>query len=479
MPSKTQIDDHLAASYLNHFVAQAWKILEPATPFIANWHTDAICDHLTALLYGDISDLLINIPPRFTKSLIVSVMFPAFSWLDFPWMRFLASSYSDNLATRDSVKCRRIIQSPWYWRLWHERNKDQKDSAKREFYLVDDQNQKTRFENVHTGYRLATTVRGTNTGEGGNMILVDDPNNVKKAESDVDRNETNTWWKEVMSTRGDNYKKTGRAVIQQRTHENDLTGFILAEDLGYEHLCLPMEYEKKYHCVTSIFEDPRTEEGELLCEERFDREDVDKLKKTLGPYAAAGQLQQTPHPRGGGMFEENNFKKVNRPSARIVSSVRYWDKAGTEGGGAFTVGTLMHKLADGSCCIADIVRRQHASSKREALIKSTAEIDGVGVTIWMEQEPGSSGKDSVESSIKGLIGYTAKADRVTGSKVVRAEPYASQVEAKNVEVLVKDWTRDFINEHKSFPVGKYKDQVDATSGAFAKLFAKKKRSGVW
>jgi predicted phage terminase large subunit-like protein len=190
---------------------------------------------------------------------------------------------------------------------------------------------------------------------------------------------------------------------------------------------------------------------------------------TAGSWEAL--YQQNPIVVGGGLFPIARFSiSPHAPlPADIVGSVRYWDKAGTAGGGAYTVGTLMHKLRNGRFCVADVVRGQYGALEREQRIKQTAEADGKRVQVWVEQEPGSGGKESAERTIAMLAGWTVAADKVTGDKETRAEPYAAQVQGGNVYLVQGDWIRPFLSEHEQFPSGTYKDQVDATAGAFAKL----------
>lgn len=257
---------------------------------------------------GHIRDLLINMPPRHMKSIAVSVMWPVWEWLTFPERRWLFASYAATLSTRDSLKCRRLIESPWF-----------QSNFGHVFQLTGDQNAKTRFDNDKTGYRLATSVGGTGTGEGGDRIVVDDPHNVNEADSDAVRESTISWWDETMSTRGNDPKTVARVIVMQRVHENDLSGHVLRKG-GYEHLCLPAEYERtrpvfidgKFretptkNIQTSIgYKDPRTEEGELLWPNRFGPVELAKLKLSLGSYGTAGQLQQRPTPRGGGILKSS------------------------------------------------------------------------------------------------------------------------------------------------------------------------------
>jgi predicted phage terminase large subunit-like protein len=460
---------------------ESWHVLEPATPFIDNWHIDAIVEHLEACSRSEIRNLVINMPPRCQKSLLTGVFWFAWTWTWQPSSRWLCSSYAANLSTRDSVKARRLISSPWY-----------QANFRRVFQLAGDQNLKTAFENDQTGSRLSTSVGGMGTGAGADILLVDDPHNVQQAESEAVREGTVEWWLETMSTRGNNPETTVKVVVMQRVHEKDLTGVILSRELGYEHLCLPMRYEapdagspKK---ITSIgFEDPRHEEGELLWPTRFNESSVQELEKQLGSYGTAGQLQQRPAPRAGGMFKKEWFRVVPiLPRTRLDAEgkeqaigytfVRYWDKAGTEGAGAYTAGVLMARADDGRIFVLNVVRGQWSAGSREAKIRATAESDKAQygrVTIWVEQEPGSGGKESGEATLRTtLSGFSAHLDRVTGEKEIRAEPYATACEALNVWLVEGDWNDEYIAEHGRFPKG-LKDQVDASSGAYNRLQSKR------
>ena len=257
------------------FVIQAWHILEPGTPFVGGIDVDAICSHLQAVTDGRIPNLIINVPPRHAKSLLTAVFWPAWVWIDHPESRWLFSSYREDLATRDSVKCRRLIESPWYQQRWGDR-----------YQMVEDQNQKHRFENNRTGYRVVVPMSG-GTGEGGDYVVVDDPHSVEQAESDAARIAAIDWWNGTMSTRLNDHSNGHKIVIQQRLHELDLTGDLLMRG-GYEHLCLPAEFEPDRRCRTSIWTDPRTTPGELLCPRRFDNAALDSLKATLGEPPLCG-----------------------------------------------------------------------------------------------------------------------------------------------------------------------------------------------
>lgn len=283
--------------------------MEPATPYVHGWHIDAICEHLEAVTRHEIRNLIINIPPRHMKSLAVSVFWPMWVWASAPATRWLFASYAESLAIRDSLKCRRLIQSPWYQEHFGD-----------VFKLAGDQNQKTRFENDKTGYRVAVGVGGSATGEGGDFIVVDDPIKAADADSDAMRDAANAWWSETMSTRGNDPRTVGKVVIMQRLHQNDLTGYLLENmehgGAQYVHLCLPAEYEPRPYNGPLTWRDPRGQIGELLWPERFDAESLASLKRELGSERAiAGQLQQRPAPAGGAIFLEAWWIDRNRYDA--------------------------------------------------------------------------------------------------------------------------------------------------------------------
>jgi predicted phage terminase large subunit-like protein len=465
LPTCKQVDDQLAKTCLREFIEQAWRVVEPRS-FVPGWHIDLICDHLEAVFKGEIKRLLINIPPRHMKSLSVSVLWPAWCWLSDPGIRFLAASYAHSLSIRDSVKCRRLVQSEFYARL---RRKFQPD-----FLLTGDVNNKIRFENNMGGVRIAASVEGALTGEGGDIIIVDDPHNVVEGESATQRQAVLEWWDYSMSTRLNNQKTGAYVVIMQRVHEDDLTGHLLAQSRGHwEHLCLPARYEGRKLVSTSLKkEDQRNEINQPLWPAQFGDAELLDLESQLGSYGSAGQLQQRPSPREGGMFRVRNLlrnRMLEIDKRMISSSIRYWDKAGSAGAGCYSAGVLIHELTDHTFLVADVVAGQWGALEREERIKATASMDGRSVRIWIEQEPGSGGKESAESTIRNLAGYIVKADRVTGDKVSRAEPFAAQVESGNVFVMDRPWTKDYIDELELFPNGKYKDKADASAGAFNKL----------
>jgi predicted phage terminase large subunit-like protein len=293
---KKERDRRLAESSLYEFFKQAWPVVEPGTEFTPSWHIKTICEHLEAITRGDIKRLLINIPPRHTKSTLVSVTWPMWEWLKVPEEKYLCASYSGVLSIRDNLKARRLVQSNWYQENWKDR-----------FQLSGDQNSKQRFENDHTGYRIATSVGGSATGEGGTRLICDDPHSAMEAQSDALRETAIDWFDSTWSTRLNNPKTNVMVVIMQRLHEDDVTGHIVDDIKGWEHLLIPAEYDGVRRKTKLGYYDPRKTKGELICPERFGRKEIENLKILLGIYGASAQLQQDPTPPDGGILKTSFF----------------------------------------------------------------------------------------------------------------------------------------------------------------------------
>jgi predicted phage terminase large subunit-like protein len=295
-PDLAEVEAELFRRSLRDFINGAWQVVEPATVYCHNWHVDIICEYLTAISNGEIRNLIVNIPPRCMKSLMVSVFFPTWMWTHHPSKRFLTASYSSEYAIRDAVKSRDILESPWYQARWGDM-----------FKMSSSQNTKGRYQNNKTGHRIAVGVQGGATGEGGDIIIADDPLKAGDATSDLSREEANTWWDKTMSTRGNDPKTVSRIVVMQRLHEDDLTGHLVEKmrEEGaeqYEHLVLPMRYEPNRFYSSIGLKDPRTEPGDLLWPERIPDIEVKKQEVSLG-NDAPGQFQQRPVEPGGSIYQ--------------------------------------------------------------------------------------------------------------------------------------------------------------------------------
>jgi predicted phage terminase large subunit-like protein len=294
------------AKSLYAFIQHCWPIMEPSMPFAGNWHIQFICEHLEAITNGVqyedgsyYNRLLVNIPPGCMKSLLVNCFWPLHEWgpKNLPHMRYICASHSQDIAIRDGLRMRRVVESRWYQKLWPH------------VQLTADQNQKTRFENTASGWRMAAAA-GSITGHRADRIVIDDPISMKDSMSAQIKETTNTWLSEAVPTRLSSPEKSAILMIMQRLAEDDPSGYVLdnwADD--WDHICLPMRYESARSFPTKLgFEDPRTVEGQLLFPDRFPSDVVDRDEKAMGVWATAGQHQQAPSPRGGGILPRTAWK---------------------------------------------------------------------------------------------------------------------------------------------------------------------------
>jgi predicted phage terminase large subunit-like protein len=322
---------------LMYFVRYFWDILEPNREFVNGWALEAMALHLEAVSFGRITRLLINVPPGSMKSLLVNVFWPAWEWATInPGLRYISFSYSSLLTERDNQRFLDLMESREFQAMYgHKFNIRGKGV--------------TKVSNDRHGWKFASSVRGTGTGERGDRVLLDDPHNIKEGESQVIREETVRWFREAMSNRLNHMTKSVIIVIMQRVHEDDVSGTILSEGLPYDHLGIPLFYEPGRFGPTSIgWLDPRAEDGENYWPERVPPQAVEEIL-LMGEFAVAAQYQQRPEPRGGGIFRREwwniwepldgkypNFdvligscdpaytqKEGNDPSAFVVLGVNY------------------------------------------------------------------------------------------------------------------------------------------------------------
>jgi predicted phage terminase large subunit-like protein len=456
-PELEDIKRELCERSLYRFAREAWHVLEPGRPFVEGKHLKVICQRLEAVSAGYIRKLVINVPPRHTKTLIVSVIWPAWNWLRDPTKRYLCASYDLGLSLEHAMKMRRLIESPWFQERWSER-----------FKMTGDQDAKKYFENDKTGYRISTSVDAGTTGKGADVVIVDDPHNVRQAESDAKRAAVIEWWTQAISTRGNDPKTVAYVIVMQRVHEEDLAGYVLDNEEDWQLLCFPARFDGERREDALGPYDWRTEEGELLWPERFGPREVDELARNLGPWGEAAQLQQRPVAKGGGLFQRAWFE-VGDVAPAVLEVVRFWDRAATENDGDWTVGLLLGRTPEGVWYVLDVIRFQGGPEQVEATIKQTAALDGPEVPVDLELQPGSAGKTEEASYYKAMPGFVLRFHSPSGSKVVRAAPIAGQAKAGNVKVLRRDWTPGFLAEVEKFPRAKFDDQVDAFSGAYAAM----------
>ena len=471
-----QVESVLLSKSFSEYVKSAWPIIEPGTPYIPNWHIDAIGEHLEAVSKGQILRLLINMPPRHMKSSLVSVIWPTWQWTWRPETKWMFTSYALSLSIRDSVACRRLIESPWFKSRWAHR-----------FKLTSDQNQKGRFDNDAHGYRLATSVGGAATGEGGDIIVFDDPHNVNEAESEAVREGVITWWDHSMSTRLNNPKTGAFVGVMQRVNEGDLSGHVLAQG-GWEHLCLPAEYDRRdmiqvpsgyVKRQTSIgWSDPRTVKGELLWPSRYGPVEIADLKKRLGSYGTSGQLQQLPSPAEGGLIKRTWWKRYTETPKGLDKLLFAWDCTFKGADTSDYVVGQAWGLLGAYCYLLDQTRGQWDITETIRQIRALREKwakQGLTKTpdiprILIEDKANGPAIISVlRHEVPGVIAWPPKGRRLD-SKEARVQAVAPLIEAGQVWLPEgQAFTEQLVDEAAAFPNGSYDDAIDCAAHALGSM----------
>jgi predicted phage terminase large subunit-like protein len=479
---------------LSAFVRAAWHVIEPSQPYVEGFHIEFVCAHLEAITNGDLNDdgtyynrLLVNVPPGTMKSLLVGVFWPAWEWgpRNMPNMRYVCASHSLELAIRDSLRMRRLVTDDWYQGHWGDR-----------VTITGDQNAKAKFETTATGSRQACAFTGI-TGYRGDRVVIDDPHSVDDANSDAKRDSVTTLFKEAVTSRLNNPDRSAIVVVMQRLHERDVSGVILENDMGYDHIMLPMRFDPNRQCVTRLgYADPREEDGELLFPDRFPLHVVERDEAAMGPYATAGQYQQSPEPRGGGIVKDQwwqpwdkseypdieyivaaldtayTTKAENDPSALTVWGVfsasgtqeatRMVDRYGrpiesatssqSEALGATAKVMLMYAWQD-RLAIGDLVVKVEDICTRMKVDTLLIENKAAGHSVAQELR-------RVFNSAKfGVQMYDPK----TLDKVARLYSIQHIFSEGMVYAPNKDWAEMVIRQTSSFPRGAHDDLVDTVS----------------
>lgn len=440
----------LCSRSLAAFARRAWHVLEPAAELHWGWALDAICLHLEAVTDGRINRLLMNVPPGSMKSLLTGVIWPAWEWgpKGMPEMRYVGTAHEETLAIRDSRKCRDLVKSSWYQELWP-------------LELSRDLDGKREFGNTRKGSRQARAFTSM-TGVRGDRIILDDPISADNANSDAKLEVARLAFTETLPTRV-NSAKSAIVVIMQRLNEKDVSGVIKEMGLAYTHLCIPMRFEANNRCTTSIgWSDPRTKEGELMFPERFGEEQVAELERTLGSYGAAGQLQQRPSPRGGGIIQEEWYRYyAHRP--KLEWRVICVDTAQkTEERHDYSVFECWGRSITGEAVLLDLIRDKWEAP--ELLVNARA--------FWLKHlisDPSPLRSMQVEDKVSGTgLVQTLRREGIPvipvqrgNDKISRAHDSAPFIESGNVLLPIDaSWLSDFLAESSAFPGGKHDDQLD-------------------
>jgi len=469
-----------------HFFKQAWKVLEPETPLVDNWHIKYICDILQAEVEriarneNKTKDIIINVPPRSAKSYLVTIMLTPWIWTKYPHFKVINSSFSMELSTKHCLDSRRLIESEWYKTYWGSK-----------FSLTTDMNTKSWYENNKRGMRKSTSTGAQITGTGGDIVIIDDAQDPEKAESEVERETVQRHYGKTLYSRLNNQKTGLRVIIQQRLHEEDLTGHLLANaPEQYRFICIPAELQENVS-------PPELREryiDNLFFPDRFPKEILEtaKLPTNLGAYGYSGQMLQSPAPPEGGLFKRY-WWKFWIPKGMKVNPVRFkdesgkyrestivelpdkfdkiidsWDLAfGGEKENDDVVGVKIAKKGANKYFLEEEIDKMDYPATRKSVRKLYHSNKGTSNIIIEKAANGPAIKADLDNEIPGIItiptGRLSKEDRVKMSDTV---PYTAQCEAGNCYLPhpeVKPWVDGFIEEHANFPKVSQDGQVDAAS----------------
>jgi predicted phage terminase large subunit-like protein len=480
------------------FVREMWPVIEPGRTLINSWYVRAIADHLQAVHEGQFPNLLICIPPGFAKSTLVSVLWPAWCWLDMPWVRGLFGSYDEELTYRDSDKCRDIIQSNRYQKLFQP-----------EWEIKSTINTKRYFANTMHGARKVYYMRSSHkTGWRATYVVVDDP---LSAEHRYDKNikeQCIDTWKTVMWSRANRSQHHAFIVVMQRLAEDDLAGYIL-DNYGdrYVKLILQNEFEPENRCVTYVpsspevpfFSDPRTKPNELLCPELFSEQDTAEAKVVLGEVDYIAQYQHRPIPLGGGRFKVQYFQywkyskmpyvvdlyhrsgKIDHIRIDRVSKFISADFASTEKteNDACSFG-LWAMTNNNELMLLHRMNFREKEPQAIAYMKALFDMKQWGQIPPMyiageNNGPGAALLDAMEAISLPVMRIHILKDKISRSTTAVVRIQSGQIFFPDYEVA--PWMPEFVKELSSFPAGAHDDDVDMLSLAANTIYEASQGTG--
>lgn len=451
---------------LSEFIRRVFSIVSPNATYKHSWHIDFIAEILTEATKGNLDRFIINIPPRFLKSISLSVAWPAYLLGHNPSEQIMCASYSKDLAMTLGVACRQVIQSDWYHAMFPDT------------ILADDQNTKTKFKTTKEGSRYSVGVGGTITGEGCNFLVIDDAISAQNSNSKVVRDDVNNWFGQTAYTRLNDRKKGVIAVIMQRLHMNDLTGYLM-EQGGWELFKVPLIAETKMLYQIGSFK-KEVAEGELLHPELMGAKEIDAMKRTLGPYNFAGQYMQSPSPTGGGEFRLDwlNYYKGKIPHDTMNTYIMVDPANSKKATSDYTAMSVIGLGSDENIYVLDIIRdKLNLRERQEALFKLHQKYKPKAVLY--ERYGISSDIDSIKEAmdyfnyrfvITEVGGKLSKEDRIRRLIPLFADGriwFPEQLYKTDTFGVMTDVVDEFVNqEYLPFPVGKNDDLIDCLSRMF-------------
>ena len=447
---------------LSDFLRMSWPLIEPGASYVHSWHIDLLSEHYTALLAGEIRRLVVNVPPGMSKSVLSCIAFPTWAWLRRPELRWIFTSYSLDVSTRDARKSLELMQSAWFRERWGETvaigtalgGATDRDPAVRD------------IANTRGGARRATMTGGGITGFHANIHGIDDPikpMDVARGADGLALSRAIEYLQGTLASRFLHGQLNAMFVIMQRLHENDLAGHILAHHTDATHVCLPMEYDPRRRCVTPWGADPRTEPGELLAPARANAEDVTTLKASLGPVQASAQLGQDPIPDSGSIFQREWFRYYKTIPEGLANYTLSVDCAFKGGESSDFVVAQVWATSGASMYLLDQARGRWTFTETVRQIKAMiTKWPGLRAKLIEDKANGSAVLDTLGKEFSGLIPVTPE-----GGKIARANAVTAYFQAGNVFFPEgAPWcAQDLEPELLKFPRGSHDDQTDTLTQA--------------
>ena len=449
--------DQFEQSMASFFVG-AWSTLEPGAPLKFNWHHELVAEYLTAAFQRKIKRLIINMPPRYSKSLLCTVAFPCWAWIHNPSLRFMFTSYSGALSVKHSVNRRFLLESPFYQYAWGNK-----------FQLTGDQNQKSQFENTMRGSMMSTSMSGTATGLGGNFLIVDDPHDTSRADSDTKRQSDIENFDQKFVTRLDDKENDVIVVVMQRLHEEDLTGHLIAKG-GWEQVSIPVIAPEKKTYIFPVTEKKKTmNQGDVLHPEREGAKVLDELKVAMGSFGFSGQYLQDPSPREGGILKKNYWRYYKEAPDKFDEVIQSWDLTFKDTEHAdYVVGQVWGRKG-GNKYLLDQRREQlNFPRTKRAIVEMTLKWPDA-MTILIEDKANG---PAIISELKSHISGILEVDPGSKNKIERAAAIEPQLESGSVylpDPSIATWVDDFVSRCAKFPRVKNDDEIDAMTQALSYL----------
>ena len=456
---------------LKAFVRWAWPIVEPGTPLVWNWHMDAICEHLEALLLGTLgkNNLMILVPPGFAKSTIVSVCAPVWVWVTEPAWRAILASGNDRVSTRDSLKRRYIIDSHAFRRAFAPA-----------WSLSDDSNLKTRYQNTALGFHQAMSASQRVTGDRADALFVDDAQDAASVHSQLEREASERWYFNAFANRLSDMTTGTRCLIQQSLHSQDLPHLILErEGSQWELLLIPQEWDEARRKVTSLgWTDPRKEDGELAFPVRFPKEVVEAERVRLGRSAFSSQHQQLPFDAEGEIFKPDQIQlwPAGMPLPNFKRRILSLDTAfSVKSTADYSVMLEMGEF-DRGIMLLSCLRKRMEYPQLKAAAKFLGSAGGISAVLIEDKASG----QSLVQDMRQSTGLPVLPIKVDADKVSRAHVCVPTVEAGRIFAPADaPWLREFLTELAAFPKGSHDDQVDAFTQGISYLILNRSRPMRW